>query len=498
MQTLVSTGGVLLTSVTDAFARQGSVRPDGDALDTRLAAYAKSIKGNIFLASHPAYEGMRRTGSFNPLSDKRPMVVTQCQTPEDVARSIEFARSNELELAVRSGGHDVMAQSVCEGGVLIDMALMQGIELNDSFSRVRVGAGVRGGQVDSKLSESGVVVPLACHPGVGISGLTLGGGLGWVLGKYGTTADSVTAMDIITADGRTLRAAENRNEDLFWGLRGGGGNFGIVTALEYKTHPQDQVIGGFLVYPIERLGEYLHFYRETMAKAPAELMIEISVAPTNPPLLVTTVCYSGSENASKTVLAPVREFGQPLYDGIKPTQLHQLTSPSKEAIDFMKAYSRPEAEVSRENDGFYNHWRGATIVEWTDQAINTFVDRLQNAPRGWSMGIGHYMHGWPCTVDAKATPLLRDEHRSSYFFNMSWGHSRQSTDAMAWVDQSITAMQPFNQTGTYVNYLSSNSAEDVARTYGTNYPRLQSLKSKYDPDNLFHLNRNIRARNSDG
>jgi hypothetical protein len=162
-------------------------------------------------------------------------------------------------------------------------------------------------------------------------------------------------------------------------------------------------------------------------------------------------------------------------------------------MNFIRTYSRPDTQATQESDGFYNHWRGASILKWTDEAITEFVNCFQRAPRGASFGIGHYMHGMPCTIDNQATPLLRDEHRSSYFFNMSWGHSNQTSEAMQWVDQSIKDMQPHNRTSTYVNYLSSNDPAAIEATYGVNYPRLQKLKSKYDPENVFHLNRNIRA-----
>ena len=492
-QALLSTGGLLLTSVAGALDRLGSAGLGTGELDKTLAAFGKSIQGKVLLAADADYDGMRRALSFNPQTDKYPAIIAQCKTAEDVARSIEFARANSLEIAVRSGGCDVMGQSVCEGGMVIDLSSLQEIELSVENRSVRVGAGVRCGALEYALNDAGVVVPLACNPMVGISGLTLGGGLGWVLGKHGTTADNVIAMDIITADGSQLRVSDQQNEDLFWALRGGGGNFGIVTAFEYQVHQLTEVYGGFLLYPIEMLGEYLHFYRDIMANAPDELMVELSIAPTSPPMLVATACYSGNVTSSQAVLAPIRKFGPPLFDGIRPTKLSQLTAITKEVSNFIAANSKPETGSPTEGDGHYNHWRGATIPDWTDSAINTFVSCIEKAPAGWSIGVGHYMHGAPCAVNAQATPILRDEHSSSYFFNMSWGHSSQSDDSMAWVDRSIQDMQPFNRAGTYVNYLSSNAPEAVADAYGAHYPRLRKLKSQYDSENSFHLNRNIRA-----
>ena len=202
------------------------------------------------------------------------------------------------------------------------------------------------------------------------------------------------------------------------------------------------------------------------------------------------------------MLAPIRKFGPSVFDGIRPTKLSELTAITKEVTNFIAAkpqqdkpqqYNSQQDQGSpKESDGHYNHWRGDTIPEWTDSAINTFVTCIEKAPAGWSMGVGHYMHGTPCAVN-QATPILRDEHSSSHFFNMSWGHSSHSGDAMAWVDRSIKDMQQYNRAGAYINYFSFNTPEAVVDAYDSNYPRLRKLKSQYDAENSFHLNRNIRA-----
>lgn len=498
-RTLLSAGGILLTSVARALAETGSTGLEAGELDRPLGAFAKSIQGNVLLVSDVNYDRARRPMSFNSLTDKYPAIIAQCKTADDVARSVEFARANSLEIAVKSGGCDIMGQSSCQGGMLIDLSFLQDVEVRAEDRIVRMGAGVKCGTLEYKLSDAGLVVPLSCNPMVGVSGLTLGGGMGWVSGKHGMTADNVVAMDVITAEGKQLRVSDKQNQDLFWALRGGGGNFGIVTAFEYQAYPLTEVYGGHLIYPMEMLGEFLQFYRGIMADAPDELMIELSIAPTNPPMLVATVCYSGDEASSRAVLSSVREFGPPAFDGIRAVKLNQISAITKEARDFLAASAaraasaKPDAGSPIERDGYYNHWRAATIPEWTDSAINTFVTSIEKAPVGWSMGVGHYMHGASCAVGAQAAPIVRDEHRSSYFFNMSWGHSSQTEDSMAWVDQSIKDMQPHNSAGTYVNYLSSNAPEAVAASYGTNYSRLQKLKSQYDSENIFHLNRNIRA-----
>jgi FAD/FMN-containing dehydrogenase len=356
---------------------------------------------------------------------------------------------------------------------------------------VKVTGGVLSGEVDYVLGEQGLAVPLGCHPGVGVSGLTLGGGLGWLLGKYGTTADNVVSMDLITADGRELHVTEGENEDLFWALRGGGGNFGIVTGFEYDVHHLEKIVGGFLVYRLEDMGEFLRHYKNFMSNASDEVTVEISIVPGGTPLMVATVCFTGDLQEAKRQLASIRQFGSPLYDGIRETNYTQLTQISPELNRIVEALPK-SSTVKREGDGYYNHWVGLSINQWTDPAIETFTDCVSRAPSGWSIGIGHYMHGAATRVNPDSTPLLRSEGSSSFFFNMGWRNSRDTDMAMSWVDQSAEAMKPFLRNGTYINYLSSNSAKAVANTYAENYSRLQNLKSKYDPDNLFHLNRNVR------
>jgi len=326
-----------------------------------------------------------------------------------------------------------------------------------------------------------------------VSGLTLGGGMGWLAGKFGTTADNVIAMDLVTADGRILQASEEQNNDLFWGLRGGGGNLGVVTSFEYRTHQLEEVEGGFLVYPIESLGEFLNFYQDFMRNAPDDLMVEISVAHFGRPFLIVTICFSGDKAASDSALAPIRRFSHPLIDSVRNVAFPQLTVPTAEVMDFINSQTVEDSNDSVEADGYYNHWRGASVPEWTEPAIKTFVQCLERAPRDWSIGIGHFMHGAASRVADRSTALLREEYSSSFFFNLGWNHSSLSEKSMAWVDQSIEAMSPYVSSGTFVNYLSSNSAEAVKNAYGLNYSRLQKLKNSYDPENIFHLNRNIRA-----
>ena len=405
------------------------------------------------------------------------------QVPADVARSVDFARHNGLEIAVKSGGHDVLGDSVCEGGMMIDTGMMTALEVSTSDQTVRVGSGVRSVQLDGTLQSQNLSAALGCNPMVGVAGLTLGGGLGWLLGKHGASCDNLRSVEVVTADGRQLKASNTENEDLFWGLKGGGGNFGIATSFEYTVHPLDQVVGGLVVISGDRLAEFMHFYADFMAKAPDELTVEITITTASEPLVVAIVCYAGDEQKAETILKPLRTFGT-LADTIGRFRYPLFTNPPPEVL---RQFERPPGETQ----GPYNsYWKGASLSDWSDEAVNALVAARDGAMGDWSIGLGHYMHGAICRVDEAATPLIRREGSYSYFFNTGWRGSSESGAHMAWVDDSIVNLAKYSHAA-YINYLSSNSEVDVAAAYGANYGRLQSLKRQFDPDNLFHLNRNI-------
>lgn len=456
-----------------------------------------SVVGSVLVSGDDGYEQVRRVASFNPGTDQRPAVIVRCATATDVARSLEYARSNDLQVAVRGGGHDVMGRSVCQGGVLIDLAPMREIRVVRDGQAAAVQAGARSGAVNRTLHESGLVAALGCHGGVGVAGLTLGGGLGWLLGRFGATCDNVTAVQLVTADGRQLRATEDEHADLFWGLKGGGGNFGIATAFEYRLHPLEKVVGGYLVYAGARATEVLRRYRDYMASAPDEMVVEVVLLasvepPAHEPLLVLTACYSGRVEHADRAMRPFRAFGSPLAEVVRETPYARLTDTPPELSHLFEPRQSAETAATRAEGTGFNYWQAASLSNWTDQAIDAFVARATAAPPGWRLGIGHYQHGEMCRVDSQSTPMIRRQGSTSCFFNMSWRSSDRTAAAMAWVNQSLDTMQPFSDSATYVNYLSSDGEAAVAAAYGEHYQRLQALKRKFDPDNVFHLNRNIR------
>jgi FAD/FMN-containing dehydrogenase len=453
-----------------------------------LARFRRAFGGQVIAESDPDYDRARSPASFNPFTDKRPYLIARCRSPKDVVLAIEFARSQGLEVAVRAGGHDVLGASVCEGGLVIDVSGMKSIDIDPRRARARVAAGVRAGELHAATAAHGLAPVLGCNPAVGVAGLTLGGGLGWFLGRFGAACDNLLAADIVTADGRQRHVSADDHADLFWGLRGGGGNFGIVTAFEYQLHPIGDVLGGLVAWRTD-LGAFLRFYGAFMRSAPDELTAELSIVMIDAPVVLATVCWSGDRIEGERVLRPLREFGPPLADAIGVVPFAHLTDRPGPAFG-ARVFGPPTAD---QNGGRVNdYWKGGSLNELTDPAIEQIETTMESARRGMSVGLGHYMHGQVCRIEAGATPLPRVPGQFTYFFDANWRAPARAEAAMAWVRDACTAMRRFSSAGTYVNYLSDDRDVAVRDAYQSNYARLVSLKRKYDPANQFHLNRNIR------
>jgi len=454
-----------------------------------LSQLRNSFKGTIISPGDINYDRARMIASFNPRSDKHPRLIARCLNSDDVVRALEFARLQSLEIAVRAGGHDLLGASVCEGGIVIDVSQMKSIVVDREHRTARVEAGVRSRDLNAATSADGLAPVLGCNPAVGVAGLTLGGGLGWFLGKFGAACDNLLAAQIISADGKILRASADENAELFWALRGGGGNFGIVTNLEYRLHPIENVLGGAIAFRGD-LRSFMRFYRDFMKAAPDNLAIEMSIIMLDQPVILCTVCWSGEVAEGERVLKPFREFGPPVADQIHAVSYEHLTDrpgPEFSARVFGLPPAAPPAPGL-----VYDYWRGGSLKELSDQAIGQIVAAVSGATRGMSVGIGHYMHGQICRVDDDATALPRIAGQFTYFFDANWRNAERAEGSIGWVNNSWSAMQPFSSAGTYVNYLSNDSQEAVRASYRENYQKLVALKRKYDPLNVFHLNRNIR------
>jgi FAD/FMN-containing dehydrogenase len=442
-----------------------------------LAALRASLKGRLLGPADASFDEARRVASFNPTTDKRPSLIVQCASRDDVARAIEFARTASLEIAVKSGGHDVLGESVTSGGLMIDMSAMKEIVVDEKGTSAHVQAGVRSGEFSREAGRFDLAPVLGCNPVVGVAGLTLGGGLGWLLGTKGAACDNLIGADVVTADGRFLTTSRDENPDLFWALHGGGGNFGVVVDFQYRLHSLSKVLAGVVGFHAD-LGKFLTFYRDFMAQAPDALTVELNIMDNDPPLILAIVCWSGEAPEGEQVLKPLRFFEGVAFDHIREVSYGDATGPNS------------GGPLPRNL-----HWRGGTFDHLNDTIIDTLVESTKVAPAGWNIGLGHYMHGEICRITPDSTPLVRRAGQFSYFIGAGWGDGMNGTSVMRWVDLAFAAVRGLSSDAPYINYLSDDSEAAVRAAYGVgNYSRLQSLKKKYDPDNVFHLNRNIRPR----
>lgn len=441
----------------------------------QFAALRSSFKGELIFPSDAQYERARRGASFNPTTDSHPALIARCNDAGDVARALEFAALAKLEIAVKAGGHDVLGASVRTNGIVIDVSGMKRVEIDAKTRIARVGAGVRSGELNLATAPYGLAPVLGCNPAVGISGLTLGGGLGWFLGTHGAACDHLVGADIVTADGKLRRATADENAELFWGIRGGGGNFGVVTSLDLSLISQDQVLGGAIAFRADT-ASFLRFYRDFMHSAPDALAVELNLFSIGQPVILALVCWSGDQAEGERVLRPLRTFATPLFDSIRSVSYAHLTD-------------SPDGGGPKVENLF---WRGASLDDLSDSAIERISNIVKSAPPGWSIGLGHFMHGEVCRLAKGATPLVRTPGQFTYFIGTGWNDAAQAASCMEWVIESMADMRSASSAATYVNYLSDDSPNAIATSYGPNYARLRTLKRRYDPGNTFHHNRNIR------
>ena len=311
-------------------AGAGAITLRGARRADPLTEFRNAFKGSIIVPGDADYDRTRAVASVNPRTDKRPRLIARCSNVDDAVRAIEFGRAQVLEIAVRAGGHDVLGASVCDDGVVIDVSQMKGIVIDAGRRTARVECGVRSSELNAATSPHGLAAVLGCNPAVGVAGLTLGGGLGWFLGRFGAACDNLIAADVIDANGTHRHASADENPDLFWALCGGGGNFGIVTALEYQLHPVDRVLGGLIAFRTD-IPPFLRFFRDFMSSAKDALAVEMSIVMLDRPTILCTVCWSGDPTEGERELRLLRAFGPPLADAVGWVSYGRLTDrPSPE------------------------------------------------------------------------------------------------------------------------------------------------------------------------
>ncbi|MGI8926521.1 MAG: FAD-binding oxidoreductase [Tepidiformaceae bacterium] len=445
----------------------------------RIEDLASDFSGQFLLAGEAGYDEARQL--HNGMIDRHPAVIARCLGTSDVVRAVRFATANALEIAVRGGGHNVAGNACCDDGMMIDLSLMKGIHVDPVARTCRA----QGGATWAEFNRETQLHGLACTGGevssTGIAGLTLGGGFGWLMGKHGLAIDNLIGAEIVTADGEVLNVSADEHPDLFWGIRGGGGNFGVAASLEYRLHPVGQVLSGLVAHPITKAGDVLRFFREFTASLPddATAFAGLLHAPdgSGVQLAAIIVCHSGSMAEAEATLRPLREFGPPMIDAIAPN--------TYSATNAMLDAGFPKGALS--------YWKSSFLEDLDDAAIDTIAEQFSACPSPMSGLVLEHVHGAVTRVGVTETAF---PHRSTGYNLLvvsEWLDPAQSAVNIAWARAAFDAMRPFQASGRYVNYLGEGEGEDsVAAAYGANYERLRAVKRKYDPDNVFHMNQNIR------
>jgi len=450
------------------------------SLSQVVAELAPAFGGQLLQPADAGYDEARRV--HNGLVDKRPALIARCRGTADVVDAVALARKLKLEVAVRGGGHNVAGRATINDGLMIDLAPMKGVHVDAKARTARAQGGVTWAEYNRETQLYGLATTGGVVSSTGIAGLTLGGGLGWLMGKYGLALDNLLSVDLVTAEGKVLRASADENAELFWAVRGGGGNFGVVTSFEYRAHPVGPMItGGLVAHPFDRARDVLRFFRDVTARLPDEFMVfgGLIHAPdgSGTKLAAMVVCHCGSLEAGAAAVQPIKQFGSPALDAIGPMPYSQLNS----MLD--AAYPK----------GALNYWKSSFLDRLDDEAIDRLIDCFARCPTPMGQLLIEHFHGAAVRVGVGDTAFPHRKQGHNLVVLSEWMDKADTNRCVAWARDTYAAMGPFVSSGRYVNYLGDDEAGDPsAAAYGPNYRRLQELKAKYDPSNFFHMNQNIR------
>ena len=441
----------------------------------------QSLSGRLLKPSDEGYDDLRRV--HNGLIDKHPALIARCGGVADVVDAVKLARTLGLEVAVRGGGHNVAGHATVDHGLLIDLSSMKGIHVDARARIVRAEGGVLWKELNRETQFHGLATTGGVVSSTGIAGLTLGGGIGWLMPKYGLALDNLRSADLVTADGQVLRASEEENADLFWAIRGGGGNFGIATSLEYNLHPVGPMItGGVVAHPFGRAVDMLRFFRDTCAQLPDEMMLvaDLQTAPdgSNTKLAAIVAAHSGSLAQGEAAVRPLKAFGPPAMDALGPIAYSRLNT----MLD--PAFPR----------GARNYWKAQLLADLDDDAIHTLVRSFEACPSPMSHIIIEHLHGAASRVPVASTACTLRTTGFNVVIVSQWTDPSETERGIAWARETFSSLAPYLAPTRYVNYLEGDATDAAAAVYGPNLQRLRDLKTKWDPDNFFHKNVNILPR----
>ncbi len=448
-----------------------------------ISAAVEEIKsdfsGILLLPDDDGYEEERHV--HNGLIDKHPAVIARCGDQADIVKALQLARQLTLEVAIRGGGHNVSGRATVEGGIMVDMSLMRKVEVDPNDRSAVAQTGATWADFNLATQAHGLATPGGFISTTGIAGLTLGGGFGWITSKYGLAVDNLLSAEVVMANGEILNASENENADLFWALRGAGANFGVVASLKYRLHEVGPtVIGGFVAHPMEKAGDLFRLFRDVTASLEDDetAIAGLLHAPdgSGTKLAVVAITNFGAEGENSKSIRKVREFGAPLIDNIGP-------------IGYCELNTLMDAAFPK---GALNYWKSSFLERLSDEAIDTMIESFVVCPAPLGEIMVEHFHGAVTRVAVEDTAVSLRKESFNFLALSQWIDPAESDICIAWARETSEAMKPFMGENRYVNYLGDDEPETaLAAAYGQNYARLKEIKSRYDPENFFHMNQNI-------
>jgi FAD/FMN-containing dehydrogenase len=453
-----------------------------------IEEYKSGLRGQLIRPGDEYYDNTRKI--WNAMINKYPSLIARCIGIADVIHSVNFARNNSLIVAVRGGGHNIAGNAICDGGLLIDLSLMKSVRINPANKTALVEPGATLGDFDHEAQAFGFTTPLGINSTTGVSGLTLGGGFGWLSRKYGLTIDNLISADVVTVSGNLVKASNAENSDLFWAIRGGGGNFGIVTSFEFKIHKVGpEVLAGLIIHPLNSAREVLRFYRDFIKNTPEEFVcwFVLRKAPPLPflapewhgkEILALAVCYNGKIEEGERIAKPLRSFGKPLADVIGP-------QPYKAWQTILDPLLTP---------GMRNYWKSHNFIEVSDGLIDVLIDHTRQIPDPQTEIAFAQLGGYVSRVRIDATAYTNRNAQFVMNIHGRWEDSKKDEACIGWARKLFRNSTPYSSGGVYVNFLTQEEQDRIQDAYGSNYQRLVELKMKYDPDNFFSVNQNISPK----
>ena len=467
--------GIMLTALDG-----GKVSVDGAAFET----LASELRGQALQLGEPGYDEARTI--YNAMIDHKPAIILCCAGVADVMAGVRFAGAHGLLLSVRGGGHNVAGNAVCDGGLVLDLSAMNSVRVDPKAKRAYAEGGATWGDYDAETQAFGLGSTGGLISSTGVGGLTLGGGIGWLQGKHGLACDNVISFDLVTATGELITASAEENPDLYWGLRGGGGNFGVVVGFEFALHEIGPFFAGMLLYPLTEAKETLAAFRDYLAKTPDELgaLAGLVTAPDGAPVLALVFVYNGDLDEGGRVLQPMREFGPPMMDTLGPMPYRQVQTLFDEGAP----------------PGLRNYWKSSFLERLPDEAIKALVACRASMPSPNSKLFIECLGGAVCRIGPDETAFAHRDVPYNLLILGAWEKPEDDETNIVWARDTWRALQPYASEGVYVNYLGQEADEGPERvraSYGqARYDRLAALKTRYDPHNLFRMNQNIKPLES--